>query len=59
MTSTMQKTSSNDTTNIRELRNVFERHESGGITRADLEQRESIAVDQLATEDQPAGEVHE
>jgi hypothetical protein len=30
-----------------------------GMTRADLEQREAMAGDQLATEDQPAGEAHE
>ncbi|MDH3602483.1 MAG: hypothetical protein OEU26_22945 [Candidatus Tectomicrobia bacterium] len=29
------------------------------MTRADLEQRDLIAVDELATEDQPSGEAHE
>jgi hypothetical protein len=42
----MQKTSSNDMKAL-------------GMTHAGLEQRESIAGDQLAMEDQPAGEVHE
>jgi len=49
MTSTMPPTSSNDVTQIRKLRHA----------RADHEQREAIAVDQLATADQPAGEAHE